>query len=82
MNGNVIPMPQKLPWQEMIAGQLKDRPAVLLGNAEVYAVHSSDPMDFYYVLVFPDKIVCAKCKGFRFRETCKHVKMFEKEEGK
>ena len=75
---NVVPIPKKLSWQEIIVQDLQTRPTIDLGSADVYVVPSeSDDKDFYYVLVFDDKILCAKCKVFRFRDTCKHVKAME-----
>lgn len=70
--------PQEQSWQEQVRETLdKYGDGRLLGSAEVYAWGSeSDPSDFYYVLVFPDRVVCGKCKGFRFRGTCKHVKEY------
>lgn len=63
-------------WQQTVLDGLSGTPTgrMYLGNAEVVAVKAeSDPMGFYYVCIFPDRRTCT-CKGFRFRETCKHVK--------
>lgn len=66
-------------WQTEVLEDLRGVDSVRLGSAVVHAVPSdSDPSDFYYILKFPEgKIVCAKCKGFRYNDTCKHVKEFE-----
>jgi len=67
-------------WQSSILEALKevDEPFLRLGSAEVYVVKSNtDDMDFYYELVFETEHgrfkVCAKCKGFRYRNKCDHV---------
>lgn len=70
------------PWQDFINRSiLADVNEAEIGNARVFVVKSeSDPLDWYYVLVFADDetgaytYACGKCDGFRFRDTCRHTK--------
>lgn len=69
-------------WQEMVGGMLPEDGFAYLGTWEAYAVQSkSDPQDWHYVLYNEvlNVTVCGKCRGFRFRNTCEHVKRFEKD---
>jgi hypothetical protein len=84
MSSQEAPKETKLSWQEMIVEKLKNTTDgfVEVGSAEVYAVASeSDPQDFYYVLVTSSGILCAKCKGFRFRGACRHTDLVMKKLG-
>ena len=70
----------KKTWQEQIVGALEEQGPLHFPNVEVFVYPSkSDPMAFYYVLVFPDGSAVCNCKGFRFRDECDHVKTYKKD---
>lgn len=73
---NVVPL--RPSWQEQVIETLEQRNPVNLGSAEVVAINSeSDNMTFYYVLCFDNGNITCTCRGFRYRDKCKHVEQVE-----
>lgn len=72
-------------WQEAVLEQIDlEGDYVKVGDgASIFAVRSkTDDMDFYYIIDLGWNVVCAKCKGFRFRSDCQHVRDYlDKKDG-